>query len=660
MYRLQPTLAIICIALLISPLGFSQISSRPQPEMPPYERPDTGFLNRITKTYKPTTVPPINLSNSGRLDSLLRAGNIYLSVQDAVALALENNIDIEVQRYGALIQDANILRAQAGGALRGVTPGVTNGATSAQSVQNTVGITQSAAAAASAAASNSQGALVQQTGSTIQNFDPALTGTLQFGHFTTPQNISVVSGITGLVNSQDTGQFTLTQAFPTGTSYSFGYSQIRQSVNSPTYTYNPYLTGSLSFTATQRLLQGFGRAVNTRNIVIAKNTREQADLNFRQQVISTVSSVVNLYWDLVSFIDNVKSQQEALAYNQRLYSDNKKQVEIGTLAPISIVQAEAAVATSQQNVIVAETQVLEQETIIKDALSRNGIQSPSLINAHVIPTDRIRIPDVEPVQPYQDAVAMALSARPEIAQQRIAIENNRVNSRGSKAELLPTLNAFVTLNNNGLAGSPNTVLNQLGQSSLLGGATNSYFVGGQGVLLSQVFGRNFPDYAIGLNLNIPIRNRTAQADYILDQLTIRQSELALAKQEKQIRVDVQNAMIGVQQARSGYFAAVKARILQEQTLDAEQKKLALGASTIFNVILIQRDLATAQSAEVSALGTYAKSKVQMDTATGQTLDTYGVKIEEAFRGQVSRGPSPMPPEMPPANQPPANPPNQQP
>ena len=223
-----------------------------------------------------------------------------------------------------------------------------------------------------------------------------------------------------------------------------------------------------------------------------------------------------------------------------------------------------------------------------------------------------------------------------------------------KAELLPTLNAFVTLNNNGLSGSPNTVLNQLGQSSLLGGATNSYFVGGQGVLLSQVFGRNFPDYAIGLNLNIPIRNRTAQADYILDQLTIRQSELALAKQEKQIRVDVQNAMIGVQQARSGYFAAVKARILQEQTLDAEQKKLALGASTIFNVILIQRDLATAQSAEVSALGTYAKSKVQLDASTGQTLDTYGVKIEEAFRGQVSRGPSPMPPELPPANQPSAN------
>jgi outer membrane protein TolC len=646
MFRFQPALAILCILILVAPSGFGQVvTTRSQPEMPPYERPDTGFLNKITKTYKPTLVPPINLSNSNRLDSLLRAGNIYLSVQDAIALTLENNIDIEVQRYGALIQDANILRAQAGGALRGVTPGVTNGATSAQSLQTTVGIQQSAAAQSASTASNSQGALVQQTGSTIQNFDPAVTGTLQFGHFTTPQNISVVSGITGLVNTQDTGTFALTQAFPTGTSYSFGYSQIRQSVNSPTYTYNPYLTGSLSFTVTQRLLQGFGRAVNTRNIVIAKNTREQADMQFRQQVISSVTSTLNLYWDLVSFLDNVKAKEEALAYNQRLYSDNKKQVEIGTLAPISIVQAEAAVATSQQDLIVAQTQVFQQETIIKDALSRNGIQSPSLLNAHVIPTDRIRVPDVEQVQPFQDAVAMALSARPEIAEQRVNVENNKVNARGSKAELLPTLNAFVTLNNNALAGAPNTVTNQLGQSSLLGGLTNPFFTGGQGTLLSQVFGRNFPDYAIGLNLNIPIRNRTAQADYILDQLTIRQSELALAKQEKQIRVDVQNAMIGIAQARTGYFAAVKARILQEQTLDAEQKKLSLGASTIFNVILIQRDLATAQSAEVTALGTYAKAVVQYDQATGQTLDKYGVKVEEAFRGQVSRPTSPIPPEI---------------
>jgi outer membrane protein len=655
MHRIQPVLAPLCIALLLCPFTYAQVpatppslppsvqaGSRSQPEMPPFTRPDVGWA-KWTRTYRPTEVPPINLSNSNRLEMLLKAGNLYLSVQDAIALALENNIDIEVQRYGAVIQDANILRAQAGGALRGATPAVASGPTSATATSSALGLATTASATATAAASgSSQGALVQQTGTTIPNYDPTLVGTLEFGHFTTPQNNSVVAGITALENNQNTGQVTLNQGFATGTSYSFGYSQVRSSLNSPTYTFNPNLTGSLTLTITQKLLQGFGRAVNNRNIVIAKNSREQADLQFREQVITTVAAVLNLYWDLVSFIDNVKSKEESLAYNQRLYSDNKRQVEVGVLAPISIVQAEAAVASAEQDLIVAETQVLQQETIIKDALSRSGVESPTVAVAHVIPTDRIRIPEVDPVQPYQDEVALAMQSRPELATQRINVENNKVNARGSKAELLPTLNAFVQLDNNALAGSANAIPGPNGNSVVNAGTANPYFIGGVGNLLGQVFGRNFPDYAVGLNLNIPIRNRTAQADYILDQLTIRQSELALKKEENQIRVDVHNGMIAVQQARVGYRAALKSRILEEQTLDAEQKKLALGTSTVYNVILIQRDLSNAQAAEVLAADTYAKAVVQLDVATGQTFSRYGIQIDEAYKGQVSRAPSPIP------------------
>jgi outer membrane protein TolC len=572
---------------------------------------------------------------------LIKGGNLYLSVQDAISLALENNIDVEVQRYGALVQDANILRARAGGALRGSTPAVASGPTGA-SATNATGIATNAASTANAASTNGQGALVQQTGTAIPNFDPVLTGSLQTGHFTTPQNNSVVSGITALVNNQTTGSVALSQGFATGTSYNFGYSQVRSSLNSPTYTFNPNLTGTLSLTITQKLLQGFGRALNNRNIIIAKNSREQADLQFRTQVITTISSVLGLYWDLVSFLDNVKSKEEALAYNQRLYSDNKRQVDVGVLAPISIVQAEAAVASAEQDLIVAQTLVLQQETVLKDALSRQGVESPTLISAHVIPTDRIRIPEVETIAPYQDEVAMALHSRPEIASQRINVENNKINARGSRAELLPTLNAFVTLDNNGLAGAANLVATQSGSSAAAAGLANPYFVGGSGTLLGQIFSRNFPDYAVGLNLNIPIRNRTAQADYILDQLTVRQSELALRKQENQIRVDVQNAIIAVQQARTGYKAAVKSRILEEQTLDAEQKKLALGTSTVYNVILIQRDLSNSQATEVIAADTYAKAVIQLDLATGQTLNKYGVEIAEAYKGQMSRPPSAIP------------------
>jgi outer membrane protein len=652
MHRFHSAIALLCISLLVCPLTYGQTPGTPptlpstaagarsQPEMPDFTRPDQGW-QKWTKTYRATDVPPVNLTNSNRLEMLIKGGNLYLSVQDAISLALENNIDIEVQRYGAFIQDANILRAQAGGALRGSTPGVTNGPSSA-AVTTTTGIAQSASATATTSVANSQGALVQQTGTAIPNFDPTLVGALQVGHFTTPQNNSIVAGITGLINNQNTGQLTLNQGFATGTNYSLGYSEVRSSLNSPTFTYNPNLTASLSLTVTQKLLQGFGRAVNNRNIIIAKNSREQADLVFRQQVITTVSSVLDLYWDLVSFLDNVKSKEEALAYNQRLYADNKRQVEVGVLAPISIVQAEAAVATAEQDLIVAQTQVLQQETILKDALSRVGVESTTVAAAHVIPTDRIRIPEVEPIQPYQDAVALAMHSRPELAQQRINVENNKVNSRGSKAELLPTLNAFVTLDNNALAGAANTIVGPNGSSIVKAGSANPYFVGGSGSLIGQLFGRNFPDYAVGVNLNIPIRNRTAQADYILDQLTVRQSELALRKQENQVRVDVQNAMIGVQQARVGYKAAVKSRILEEQTLDAEQKKLSLGTSTVYNVILIQRDLSTAEAAEVSAADTYAKSVVQLDVATGQTLDKYGVQIAEAYKGQVSRPPSAIP------------------
>ena len=610
-------------------------------------------MARVTRDYRPMTVAPVNLTNSNRIEQLLRAGNLYLSLQDAIALTLENNLDIEIQRYGAPIQEANILRAKAGGALRGVTPSVASGATSASlGVGQASGVTQNASTSASAAASNNQGALVQQTGSSIPNYDPTLSGILQWQHSTQPQASQLVTGTTALVQGINTQQLTVSQGFSTGTSYSLGYSEQRLASNNYNNTYNPFRTGTFSLTVRQNLLQGFGSGLNNRNIVIAKNGREQSDLSFKQQVITTVTATINLYWDLVAFNDDVKSKQQSLAYNERLYNDNKKQVEIGTLAPIEIVRAEAAVASSQQDLILSETRVLQQEQTIKNALSRNGVGSPSINEAHVIPTDRITIPDVEPIQPYQDLVAQALSARPELAQQRITITNNKINAKGSKSELLPSLQVFATLDNNGLTGDPNGLPNPNGATPVTGSnvttsvttprVLNPYFIGGFGNLFGQLFGRNFPDYAAGISLSVPLRNRTAKADYALDQLTVRQSELQLQRQENQVRLDVRNAIIGIQQARAAYQASVKARILQEQTLDAEQKKLALGASTIFNVILVQRDLATAQTNEVTASGNYKKAQVELDRSVGTTLSSNSISIEEAARGYVTRPPSPLP------------------
>ncbi|MDQ2898831.1 MAG: TolC family protein [Acidobacteriota bacterium] len=655
MRRIQPFASLLCTLVIVFPAAAADNAGAPLPQTRAQADQITlpsGRFSRITGDYRPREVAPINLANSTRLESLLRAGNLYLSLQDVIALALENNIDVETQRYGAMISDVNITRAQAGGALRGVTPQVQTGPTSAQPGQST-GVTQSAAAQASSA-SNTSGALVQQTGSLIPNLDPSIQGLLRFGHASQPQSSQFVTGTSALVLSSDVGNLTYNQGFLTGTTFSFGYADFRQQTNSNRADFNPSRTGSFTLNVTQHLLQGYGIAVNNRNIRIAKNQREAADLQFKEQVITTVTTAMNLYWDLVSFNDDVKAKQQSLAYNQKLYEDNRKQVEIGTLAPIEIVRAEAAVASSQQDLILSQTRVLQQETTLKSYLSKTGVASPALIDAHVIPTDRIRIPDVEPIEPYQDMVAMALRSRPELSQSRIGVTNAKINLKGSKSQLLPTLDAFAVVANNGLIGTVNPIPvppgsalltnpgDLTGGTPVLARSVNTFFLGGYGNLFSQLFSRNFPDYSAGLQLNIPLRNRAAQSDYVLDQITVRQSELSLQKQENQVRVEVQNAIIGLQQARAVYQSSVKARVLQEQTLDAEQKKLALGASTIFNVILVQRDLAGAESAEVTALSNYSKARVEIERATGQTLANHNISVEEAFRGTVSRAPSPLP------------------
>jgi len=600
-----------------------------------------GFFARITDPYRRHPVAPVNLSNSSRLEALLRAGRLYLSLQDTIALALENNLDIELQRYGAQIASASILRAQAGGLLRGATAAVTQGPSGApaQAGQAT-GLTTSAAAQASGASSGS-GTLISQTGTAIPNLDPVLTGFIRAGHATNPQTSTFVSGTNTLVTRNTLANFSYSQGFLTGTNVTLGFSNSLLTTSALRTDLNPSTSSSLSLNITQHLMQGFGVAVNSRNIQIAKNNREVTDLSFKEQVINIVASIINIYWDLVSFNEDVKMKQQAVDLNNKLLSDNKKQVEIGTLAPIEIVRAEAELASAQQDLTISQTRVLQQETILKNALSRNGVASPSISEARVVPTDHIQVPATEPVEPIQDMVAEALRSRPEIAQRRIQLVNDKINLQGSKSQLLPSVDLVVNFNNNALAGELSNLPLPLGTPTR---TVTPYFIGGYGTALGQLFRRNFPDYNAGVQLNIPLRNRAAQADMILDQLTVRQRELGIQQLENQVRMDVHNALIALQQSRATYMAANKTRVFREQTLDAEQKKYALGASTIFNVILVQRDLAAAQSAEVNALSSYSRAKVQLSMATGQTLNNNNISIGEAFRGSVSRPPATLPPD----------------
>jgi len=632
----KPYLALACVLLTLAPSRAVAAGNPPDAAVDPpgaateinATRPpiapeaNNWFASRLVP-YKPKQVPPISLTNSSRLDALMRAGDLYLSIRDAIALTLENNLDLDLQRYGEQIAENNLLHAQAGGFASPVSVAVAAGPASVTGAPPSPGL---------------QTYLVQpvtQVGFLTPSLDPALIASASWAHQSTPQSSSFVTGTASLIQRQDLNSVAVQKYFSTGTLVSLGLGDNSIRNNNSKAQFEPSTASSLTLNFTQHLMQGFGRGINDRQIRIAKNNREVSDLTFKAQVIVTVAAVMDLYWDLVSYQQVVKVQQDAVATDQRLYENNKKQVEVGTLAPIEVTRAEAQIAADQQALTMAQTNVLQQETILKNALSRNGVQNPVLANAHIIPTDRIQVPDVEAISPIQDSTALALSARPELSQFRILIQNQEIAIKGTRNELLPALDFVATLANAGLAGTPVQT------------SANPYFVGGYGTVLNQLFSRNFPTYMAGFNLTLPIHNRAAQADAVATQLNLRQQEVSMQKMENQVRVEVQNAVIALQQARAQHQAAQQALRLQQQTVDAEEKKLALGASTVYNVILTQRDLVTAESNLVAAESAYAKARVEINRATGQTLNDNDISIDEAFRGVVSRPPSPIP-DVPPA------------
>jgi outer membrane protein TolC len=566
---------------------------------------------------------------------LTHAGNLYLSAQDAVALAVENSLDIEVQRYGPLLAQEVLRRAQAGGALRNVGVGVAPGPSSVSLTGVTV--TNIGVVGAAGEGVSSGGGIVTQLGPPISSFDPTLTLIGSAAHSTSPQSNTVLTGTTALITENRTLQAIYQQNWDFGMSAQFTYYNQYTNVNSPLFSIDPYTSGYLDLQVTQNLLYGFGSAVNGRNIRVQKNNIKVTNLQFRSQVATTVSSVLNLYWDLVEFWEEVRARQRELSAAEQLLENNRKQVEAGTLASIEVTRAEAQVYVSQQDLLVSQTNLLQQETVLKNAISRNGIANANLLDAHIIPLDSITIPAKDETPPVDQLLEIALANRSEIAQSRLNIDSNKLNLVGIKNALKPTLQVFAELTNNGLTG-PITALGEQTPGV-------PYLAGGYGNLLGQMFRRNFPNYSAGIALNIPLRNRAAQSDYTTSELELRQSELGLQQNINQVRVDVQNAVIGLQQARARHAAAVKASALQQQTLDADQKRLALGASTAYQIVLDQQNVASASSSEVQALANYSHQRIGLDQALGRTLEANNITFDEALAGAISR-PSQLPATLP--------------
>jgi len=628
--------------------------ARPLPVLN-YSQPVSPFPNPIAP-YKPRHVAAPNLANTARIDSLMREGKLYLSLNDAIALALENNLDVAIARYNLNIADTDVLRAKAGASILGVNAGV---------VQNTPGggLGGIGASAGASTGGTSLGAggigagtngLVSSTlglGPAITSFDPVVTGTLQEDHAESVSS-SLFNGVPILAQNTGTVNFAYTQGFSWGTNLQVGFNNSRATSNVPFNTYSPLINSSLRAQLTQHLLQGFGLPANTRFIHIARNNRELTDVAFRLQIIDSVDQIENIYWDLVYAYENARVQSESLAFAQKTLSDTKKQVEIGSLAPIETVRAQSTVAQDQQLVTTAQTNLQLEQLLMKNALTRT-LKDSALATAEVIPTSTMEIPAEEEVLPTEDLINEALRHRAELVETRIDLNSRDYSNKAVRSALLPTLDLFAYYAGSGLGGSQNPsnlCANQTPEQLLLGfcagpnpntgstaiSAVTPVSIGGT---FNQLVNSTAPDKGVGLQLNIPIRNRAAQAVQIRSELEYRQAQMRQQQIENQVGIEVRNAQYAVQQNRASVDSAKAALDLARQSLDAEQKKYQFGTSTTTLVLQYQSQLATAESTVVNATVAYEKSRIELDRATGNLLDHNGISMDDAARGQVTRLPN---------------------
>ena len=589
----------------------------------------------VLDPYKGKTVPKPNLTNSARINSLIQNGNLMLSLDDAIILALENNLDLVIARYNLPIADTDILRTKSGANDRGVNTGIVEGTPGAGVGGITVtsgGAGAGGTVAAAGGAGAGTGGIVDSTlgvGPPVESFDPLLTSTIGLQHTNTPQSNTVISGVPSLLSNTGEENFGYQQGFSTGTLFNVTFNNSRVTSNSTRTFLVPQLNSNFVVQLQQHLLQGMSLATNRRFIIIAKNDREIADEAFRQQVIFTVTQIETLYWSLVAANEDLKAKQRALASTQELEANDRKQLLAGTVAQIQIVNDQSQVAAAQQALIVSQTNLELAQLLMKNAIVKNEAD-PVLASAGVIPTDRMQLPPSEPIVPTQDLVNEALQNRPELTQARIDLKNREISKRSARNALLPTVDLVANYGGTGLAGVFNP--NFTSATGTPTGVTNGGYIDALTSVTSH------PSYFAGVTLNIPIRNRTAQADQIRSELEYRQAEVRIQQLQNSIAIDVRNAQFAVQQNRAAVDAAIQAREYAAQNLDAEQKKLKQGLSTTYNVLTLVANVSTSESNLVNAMSSYETSKIQLDIATGRLLETLGIAMSDAATGNVTHAP----------------------
>ena len=596
-----------------------------QPQKSDYSANPRWFPN-ILSPYKPQPTPPPDLTNSKSLSEMIRDGKIELSLQRLAAVVIENNLSLAVDRYNNYFAQADLLRTKSGQAARGVDSagavipdalfstaigaGVGGGGGQGGSVSGVGGITASPKS---------------QTVSPRGGFDPDINFQFSWDHTTSPLNTLVVAGSPVVTTNTTFFSFGFVQAFTTGTSLSVDVANQRQSSTQQSLIYNPDVITRMSVIGVQQLTNGFGRAFNRRFQTVARNNVEFVKQWYLQQVNTTLAQAENGYWNLVSAQEQVRSTEQALQAAQRLYEDNKRQAEIGTLAPLDVVSAQSQVASTQRDLIVAQTNLQQQELTLKNFFSKQI--AGSVGDAQIVATDPLPTPQDSDILPLDQALATAARNRPEVPEAEANLRNNQVAVKVTQNFLKPTFNVFGLFATAGLSG--NQFIRVPGEVPVL-------VRGGVSQELNQFISVKYPEYAIGFALTIPIKNRSAQADNARAGLQERQSEISLQSTENQIGIEVRTASINLMQAKAVVAAAASAVDFSRQTLDAEQKKAAEGLSTPYNIILDQRNLLEAQLAEVQARASYANALVEMELSTGVLLDKSRISAEDAIRGRITQ------------------------
>jgi outer membrane protein TolC len=585
--------------------------------------------------YSAATTPEPSLTNSPGLTQLIRDGKLYLSLKDAIRLALENNLDIAIARYNLPIADMDILRTKAGGVFRGVNTGVVQGTpgggvggfgTGAPGAG--AGGTTAGAGGAGAGASG----LVQSTlgvGTAVQSYDPAIIGTFGEEHQTTPLANLRIYGVPLLQLNTGQANFGFAQAFPTGSSFSFEFNNNRQTTNSPFFNLSPALGSMYRVSFQQQLLSGFGFGPNLRYLRIAKNDKKISDIGFKDQVMATVTQVENIYWDLVGAYEQAQVNEQSVTFAQQSLDNAKKQLQLQSIPAMDVMRAEAEVSKRDQDLTVARTSLQLQELLMKNALTKS-LDDPVLESVNVVPTDRAQTAQPPAAnQPVQALIDQALRDRPELQESDVDLVNRQISRKAARNALLPSLSLAAFYGGSGLAGPLNPAYKIPGVPNV---STVPNDFGGA---LANSFNNTAPDYYVGFNLNIPIRNRVAKADQYRSELEYRQAELRREELRKQIRIEVRNAEYALEQTAARVDAAQKARDLAQRTFEITQKEQTLGAGSTFQTMTAQRDLALGELDLVTAMTVYEKAKVELDRATASTLEHNGIEIQAAIKGMIS-------------------------